>query len=110
MVIIYVIPKKSIFYYMEIFSIHGNLRSQLFVDSDGNKRKMGTGGGGGGGICDSQNSKRTGQVRSQNELGDGVSRIWPKSLILLQDEGRPTSQGGSPHRLQEQYSAACVLS
>lgn len=48
MVIIYVIPKKSIFYYMEIFSIHGNLRSQLFVDSDGNKRKMGTGGGGGG--------------------------------------------------------------
>lgn len=105
MLIIYVIPKKSIFYYMEIFSIHGNLRSQLFVDSDGNKRKMGT-----GGICDSQNSKRTGQVRSQNELGDGVSRIWPKSLILLQDEGRPTGQGGSPHRLQEECSAACVLS
>ena len=58
--------------------------SQPFVDGDGDKRKMEK-----EGICGSQNFKGTHQVRSQNELGDGMSRTWPKRLIPLKDKGSP---------------------
>lgn len=71
--VIIVIPNKLIFYCMEIFPYIETYNHSSFFDDDGNKRKRGS-----KGIL---TAIITSILIKLVHLGDGVRRVWPKSLI-----------------------------